>query len=163
MQMETKMEEIRIDETDYTSNLHNGFYLYSPLLGHIDFQNCFSFPAPIYAYPLGTTTLVHALTADELLECLMLLSRPEPSDEELLEMLISDLNITKLPATVATLSLTSRPAAADLTVLATLINDFLKLTLDDISSLAPVPMEMTIPPPNSNGYRSQRYTATSDL
>uniref|UniRef100_A0A915HXI3 Uncharacterized protein n=1 Tax=Romanomermis culicivorax TaxID=13658 RepID=A0A915HXI3_ROMCU len=46
---------------------------------------------------------------------------------------------------VTTLSLTSLPARTDLTVSGTLINKFLKLTLDDISSLAPVPEEMATP------------------
>uniref|UniRef100_A0A915J311 Uncharacterized protein n=1 Tax=Romanomermis culicivorax TaxID=13658 RepID=A0A915J311_ROMCU len=45
--METAIEEIQIDETDYMANPHNRFYFYSCLLGTIDFQNGFSFPVPI--------------------------------------------------------------------------------------------------------------------
>uniref|UniRef100_A0A915IGC6 Uncharacterized protein n=1 Tax=Romanomermis culicivorax TaxID=13658 RepID=A0A915IGC6_ROMCU len=76
LQMEAKVEEIQIDETDYTLNPHSGFHLYSCLLGHIHFQDHFSFQMAIYAYPLPTTTLVHVLTANELLEHLMLPAAP---------------------------------------------------------------------------------------
>uniref|UniRef100_A0A915I198 Uncharacterized protein n=1 Tax=Romanomermis culicivorax TaxID=13658 RepID=A0A915I198_ROMCU len=162
LQMETKVEEIQINETDYTSNQHCIFHLYSCLLGHIHFQNCFSFPAPMYAYPLPTTASMHALTADELLECPMLPAAPKPSDDDLLEMLIFDLNTTKLPTTAAMSSPTSPPAAAHLTVLATLTKDFLKLTLDDISSLARVSSEMTTLTYQIKVDTEAEATATSD-
>uniref|UniRef100_A0A915L189 Uncharacterized protein n=1 Tax=Romanomermis culicivorax TaxID=13658 RepID=A0A915L189_ROMCU len=68
LQMETKVEEIEIDQTNYTLNLHSEFHLYSRLLDHIDFQNRFSFGARVYTYPPPTTASMHALTADELLE-----------------------------------------------------------------------------------------------
>uniref|UniRef100_A0A915K0Y6 Uncharacterized protein n=1 Tax=Romanomermis culicivorax TaxID=13658 RepID=A0A915K0Y6_ROMCU len=75
----------------------------------------------------------------------MLPTAPKPSDDDLLEMPIFDLNIAKLSATVTMLSPTGRTAAADLTVLVTSIKDFLKLTLVDIWSLAPVLAEETMP------------------
>uniref|UniRef100_A0A915L6W4 Uncharacterized protein n=1 Tax=Romanomermis culicivorax TaxID=13658 RepID=A0A915L6W4_ROMCU len=153
--MEMKVEEIQIHETDYTLNPHREFHLYSHLLGNIEFQNCFPFPAPIYTYPLPTTASAHALTAYELLDQPTLPAAPQLSDDELLQMLILDLNITKLPATVATSSLTIPPATADLKVLVTSINYFFELMLGHISSLAPVSVEMSMPTHlNQNGYQS---------
>uniref|UniRef100_A0A915ICM4 Transposase n=1 Tax=Romanomermis culicivorax TaxID=13658 RepID=A0A915ICM4_ROMCU len=48
-------KEIEMDETNCTANPLSWFHFYSRLLGTIDFQNGFSFPAPIYAYPLLST------------------------------------------------------------------------------------------------------------
>uniref|UniRef100_A0A915KDK2 Uncharacterized protein n=1 Tax=Romanomermis culicivorax TaxID=13658 RepID=A0A915KDK2_ROMCU len=75
----------------------------------------------------------------------MLLAAPEPSDDDLLQTSIFDLNIAKLLMTVPTPARTEPPTAADLTVSVTQINDFLKLTLDHISSLAPAPLEELTP------------------
>uniref|UniRef100_A0A915HMB5 Uncharacterized protein n=1 Tax=Romanomermis culicivorax TaxID=13658 RepID=A0A915HMB5_ROMCU len=80
--METTVEEIEINESDYTTNPHSRFHVYSSFMAIIDFQNRFSFPAPVYTYPMPTTAWAHTLTAEELLE------RPievevEPADEEL--------------------------------------------------------------------------------
>uniref|UniRef100_A0A915HWW5 Uncharacterized protein n=1 Tax=Romanomermis culicivorax TaxID=13658 RepID=A0A915HWW5_ROMCU len=47
-QMETAIEQIDMDESDYTANRHSHFLFYSGLLNIIDFQNRFSFPAPVY-------------------------------------------------------------------------------------------------------------------
>uniref|UniRef100_A0A915K2V4 Uncharacterized protein n=1 Tax=Romanomermis culicivorax TaxID=13658 RepID=A0A915K2V4_ROMCU len=143
--METAIEEIEIDETDYMANLHSWFHFYSRLLGIIDFQNRFTFPTPIYTYPLLTTASAHVLTAEELLERPMLPTGPEPSEDQLLEMLIFDLNMAKLPTAALQPAPRELPAAADLTVSATQINEFLKLMLDDISSLAPAPLEESTP------------------
>uniref|UniRef100_A0A915IND0 Uncharacterized protein n=1 Tax=Romanomermis culicivorax TaxID=13658 RepID=A0A915IND0_ROMCU len=38
--------EIEINETNYTSNPHSRFHMYSHLFSHIDFYNQFSFPVP---------------------------------------------------------------------------------------------------------------------
>uniref|UniRef100_A0A915K3B4 Uncharacterized protein n=1 Tax=Romanomermis culicivorax TaxID=13658 RepID=A0A915K3B4_ROMCU len=75
----------------------------------------------------------------------MLLTAPEPSDDELLETPIFDLIIAKLPTTVTSSSPTSLTTTANLTVSTTSINEFLKLMLDDISSLAPVPAQELMP------------------
>uniref|UniRef100_A0A915IX05 Uncharacterized protein n=1 Tax=Romanomermis culicivorax TaxID=13658 RepID=A0A915IX05_ROMCU len=50
--METSVEEIDIDESDYTANPHSRFHFYSSFIAVIDFQNRFLFPAPVYAYPM---------------------------------------------------------------------------------------------------------------
>uniref|UniRef100_A0A915IQ21 Uncharacterized protein n=1 Tax=Romanomermis culicivorax TaxID=13658 RepID=A0A915IQ21_ROMCU len=142
LEMETKVKEIQINETNCTSSLHSRFHLYSHLLGHIDFQNCFSFPAPIYAYPLPTMASVHALIRDKLLERPMLPATPELFNDDLLKTPILDLNITKLPVTATMSSPTCPPAAANLMVSVTSINDFPKLMLNDILYLAPVSLEM---------------------
>uniref|UniRef100_A0A915ICC5 Uncharacterized protein n=1 Tax=Romanomermis culicivorax TaxID=13658 RepID=A0A915ICC5_ROMCU len=42
--METSIEEIEIDEPDYTANPHSCFHFYSSFIANIDFQNQFSFP-----------------------------------------------------------------------------------------------------------------------
>uniref|UniRef100_A0A915KWM4 Uncharacterized protein n=1 Tax=Romanomermis culicivorax TaxID=13658 RepID=A0A915KWM4_ROMCU len=44
--METTVEEIKIDESDYTANQHSRFHLYSTFITITDFQNRFSFPPP---------------------------------------------------------------------------------------------------------------------
>uniref|UniRef100_A0A915IE91 Uncharacterized protein n=1 Tax=Romanomermis culicivorax TaxID=13658 RepID=A0A915IE91_ROMCU len=67
------------------------------LLNIIDFQNQFSFPAPVYMYSLRTTALVHTLTAEELLDHPTSGIDVEPVDEELLNMRIFHLNMAKLP------------------------------------------------------------------
>uniref|UniRef100_A0A915K7I5 Uncharacterized protein n=1 Tax=Romanomermis culicivorax TaxID=13658 RepID=A0A915K7I5_ROMCU len=143
--MEATLKEIEMDETDYTSNPDSRFHFYSHLLGNINFQNWFSFPAPIYAYPLPTTASVHALTTKELLDHPMLLATLELSDDELLKTPIFDLNILKLPVTIPTSAPTKPPAGADLMVSGASINDFLKLTLDNIWWLAPVPVKELMP------------------
>uniref|UniRef100_A0A915IKL9 Uncharacterized protein n=1 Tax=Romanomermis culicivorax TaxID=13658 RepID=A0A915IKL9_ROMCU len=124
--MQVNVIEIKIDETNYPSNPHSSFHLYLRLFSHIDFHKPFSFPVPIYTYPLPTTASVHALTAEELLGCPILASYHKPSDDDLLETPIFNLNIAKLWANVLPLSPTSPSALVDLTVLGTSINKFLK-------------------------------------
>uniref|UniRef100_A0A915IWA4 Uncharacterized protein n=1 Tax=Romanomermis culicivorax TaxID=13658 RepID=A0A915IWA4_ROMCU len=143
--METTIKEIKIDETDYTANPHSRFYFYSHLLSTIDFQNQFSFPPPIYAYPLLTTASAYALTAEELLDHQMLPAAPEPSDDKLPHTPIFDLNMAKLPRVAPPLAQNEPPAMAHLTDSAIQINDFLKLMVDDIWSLALVPLEESMP------------------
>uniref|UniRef100_A0A915KII9 Uncharacterized protein n=1 Tax=Romanomermis culicivorax TaxID=13658 RepID=A0A915KII9_ROMCU len=143
--METAIQEINIEETDYMANPHSRFHLYSRLLTIMDFQNRFSFPVLICAYPLPTTASACALIAEELLKRPMLSTTLEPSNDELLETPIFDLNMTKLPLVAFPLAPHEPSATADLTVLGTQINDFLKLTVDKISSLAPAPLEESTP------------------
>uniref|UniRef100_A0A915JAD0 Uncharacterized protein n=1 Tax=Romanomermis culicivorax TaxID=13658 RepID=A0A915JAD0_ROMCU len=143
-QMETSVEEIEIDESDYTANLHSRFHFYLSLIALIDFQNRLSFPAPVYAYPMPTAASVHTLTAEELLD------RPidvevEPADEELLDTPIFDLNIAKLPPSSDASALPMPVAPSDITASATQISDLLKLTLDEISNIAPAPMDESTP------------------
>uniref|UniRef100_A0A915JNX7 Uncharacterized protein n=1 Tax=Romanomermis culicivorax TaxID=13658 RepID=A0A915JNX7_ROMCU len=61
--IETSVEEIEIDESDYTANLHSRFHFYSSFIAIINFQNRFLFPAPVYAYPMPTMASVYTLTA----------------------------------------------------------------------------------------------------
>uniref|UniRef100_A0A915JQA8 Uncharacterized protein n=1 Tax=Romanomermis culicivorax TaxID=13658 RepID=A0A915JQA8_ROMCU len=42
--METSVEQIDIDESDYTANPHSRFHFYSTFLNIINFQNQFLFP-----------------------------------------------------------------------------------------------------------------------
>uniref|UniRef100_A0A915ITD6 Uncharacterized protein n=1 Tax=Romanomermis culicivorax TaxID=13658 RepID=A0A915ITD6_ROMCU len=70
-------------------------------------------------------------------------STHELSNNELLETPISDLNITKLLADVATSSLAGPTPASDLTASAMSINKFLKLRLDDITNTMREAVEMT--------------------
>uniref|UniRef100_A0A915HX95 Uncharacterized protein n=1 Tax=Romanomermis culicivorax TaxID=13658 RepID=A0A915HX95_ROMCU len=135
-QMETTIEQIDIDQSDYTANPHSRFHFYSHLLNIIDFQNRFLFPAPVYAYLLPTTASVHTLTADELLDHPTSAIDVKPPDEELLDTPILDLNIVKLPLSTDVSALSTLAGTADFTVTAMQITDFLKLTLDDISTLA---------------------------
>uniref|UniRef100_A0A915JSL7 Uncharacterized protein n=1 Tax=Romanomermis culicivorax TaxID=13658 RepID=A0A915JSL7_ROMCU len=142
--METTIEEIEIDESDYTAKSHSRFHLHSTFIAIIDFQNQFSFPAPVYAYPMPTTDLVHTLTTEELLD------RPidievEPADDELLDTPIFDLNIAKLLPSTQVSALPMPAAQSDITATATQITDFLKLTLEEISSIAPAPMDESTP------------------
>uniref|UniRef100_A0A915L8V2 Uncharacterized protein n=1 Tax=Romanomermis culicivorax TaxID=13658 RepID=A0A915L8V2_ROMCU len=142
--METSVEEIEMDESDYTANPHSPFHFYSLFIALIDFQNRFSFPAPVYAYPMPTTASVHTLTAEELLE------RPinvevEPADDELLDTPVFELNIAKLPPSTDALALPMPAAPSDITATATQISDFLKLTLEEISNIALAPMDESTP------------------
>uniref|UniRef100_A0A915J506 Uncharacterized protein n=1 Tax=Romanomermis culicivorax TaxID=13658 RepID=A0A915J506_ROMCU len=90
--METSIEQIDIDKSDYTANPHSRFHFYSTLLNIIDFQNRFLFPAP-------------------------------------------------LPPSTEASALATPATPSDLTATATQITDFLKLTLDKISTSALVPMD----------------------
>uniref|UniRef100_A0A915ISP4 Uncharacterized protein n=1 Tax=Romanomermis culicivorax TaxID=13658 RepID=A0A915ISP4_ROMCU len=146
--METSVEQIDIEESDYTANPNSPFHFYSMLINIIDFPNRFSFPVPVYAYPMPTTASVHMLTTEELLDCPTLGVDVEPADEELLDMPIFDLNIAKLLLSTDVSALPTPAAPSDLTATATQITNFLnflKLTLDEISTLPLVPMEEYIP------------------
>uniref|UniRef100_A0A915L659 Uncharacterized protein n=1 Tax=Romanomermis culicivorax TaxID=13658 RepID=A0A915L659_ROMCU len=139
--MEITVEQIDIDGSDHTANPHSRFHFYSNMLNIIDFQNRFSFPTPVFAYPLPTMVSVHTITAEELLDRPTSAIDVEPTDKELLDTLIFDLNIAKLPQSTDVSALPTPTATADLMARATQITDFLKLTLDEISTLAPVPMD----------------------
>uniref|UniRef100_A0A915K836 Uncharacterized protein n=1 Tax=Romanomermis culicivorax TaxID=13658 RepID=A0A915K836_ROMCU len=65
----------------------------------------------------------------------------KPADEELLDTPIFNLNIAKLPPSTEALALPTPTAPSDLTATATQITNFLKLTLDKISTFALVPMD----------------------
>uniref|UniRef100_A0A915KS87 Uncharacterized protein n=1 Tax=Romanomermis culicivorax TaxID=13658 RepID=A0A915KS87_ROMCU len=93
--------------------------------------------------------------ADKLLDQPMLTAPPKPSDDELLETVIFDLNIAKTSAT-------GPPAVANLTVSVTSINEFLKFILDDIFSLAPVSEEMTTLAHQTEMDTETDATATTD-
>uniref|UniRef100_A0A915HG99 Uncharacterized protein n=1 Tax=Romanomermis culicivorax TaxID=13658 RepID=A0A915HG99_ROMCU len=93
---------------------------------------------------MPTTASAHMLTAKELLE------RPinvevEPADDELLDTPIFDLNIAKLPPSTNVSALPMPVAPSDITTTATQITDFLKLTLDEISKIAPALMDESTP------------------
>uniref|UniRef100_A0A915JAM1 Uncharacterized protein n=1 Tax=Romanomermis culicivorax TaxID=13658 RepID=A0A915JAM1_ROMCU len=142
--METTVQEIAIDESDYTANLHSCFHLYSTFITIINFKNRFWFPTLAYAYSMPTTPSVHMLTTEELLD------RPigvevEPADEQLLDTPIFDLNIGKLPLSTDASALPMLAMPSDITVTATQITDFLKVTLDEISNIAPAPMDESTP------------------
>uniref|UniRef100_A0A915KAX4 Uncharacterized protein n=1 Tax=Romanomermis culicivorax TaxID=13658 RepID=A0A915KAX4_ROMCU len=96
-------------------------------------------------YPLPTMASVHMLTAEELLNCPTSKIEVEPLNEELLDMPIFDLNIAKLPQSTDVSALPAQTATADFTARAMQITDFLKLTLDDILTLALVPMDESTP------------------
>uniref|UniRef100_A0A915IM47 Uncharacterized protein n=1 Tax=Romanomermis culicivorax TaxID=13658 RepID=A0A915IM47_ROMCU len=137
-QMETAIEQIDINESDYTANPHSTFHFYSHLLHIIDFQNRFLFTPPV----LPTTAM---LTTKELLDRPTLAIDIEPADEELLDTPTFDLNIAKLLLSSDVLALSMLAATADLTAMTTQITDFLKLTLEEISTLALVPMDESTP------------------
>uniref|UniRef100_A0A915ILY8 Uncharacterized protein n=1 Tax=Romanomermis culicivorax TaxID=13658 RepID=A0A915ILY8_ROMCU len=143
--MEITIEQININKSDYRANPHSRFHFYSNLPNIIDFQNRFSFPAPVYAYPLPTTASVHTLTAEELLDCPTSAIDVEPADEELLDRPIFDLNTAKLPPSTDVWALPAPATTADLTVTAMQITNFLKLTLDKISTLTLVRMDESTP------------------
>uniref|UniRef100_A0A915IVQ6 Uncharacterized protein n=1 Tax=Romanomermis culicivorax TaxID=13658 RepID=A0A915IVQ6_ROMCU len=143
--MDTAIEQININKSNSTANPHSCFHFYSRLLNIIDFQNRFSFPVPVYTYPLRTTASVHMLTTEELFDPPTSVIEVEPADEELLDTLIFDLNIVKLPPSTDVSALPAPTATADFTAMTRQITDFLKLMLNDISTLAPVPMEKSTP------------------
>uniref|UniRef100_A0A915J7K4 Uncharacterized protein n=1 Tax=Romanomermis culicivorax TaxID=13658 RepID=A0A915J7K4_ROMCU len=94
---------------------------------------------------MPTTTSMHMLTTEELLDCPTLGVNVEPADEELLDMPIFDLNIAKLQPSTDVSALPMPAAPSDIMVTATQITDFLKLMLDQISTLFPVPMDESTP------------------
>uniref|UniRef100_A0A915HE61 Uncharacterized protein n=1 Tax=Romanomermis culicivorax TaxID=13658 RepID=A0A915HE61_ROMCU len=142
--METPVEEIEINESDYTANPHSCFHFYSSFIALIDFQNRFSFPPLVHAYPMPTTALVHTLTAEELLDHPINVE-VEPADEDLLDTLIFTLNIAKLLPSSDASALPMPAAPSDITATAMQITDFLKLTLNNISNIAPTPMDESTP------------------
>uniref|UniRef100_A0A915JUJ5 Uncharacterized protein n=1 Tax=Romanomermis culicivorax TaxID=13658 RepID=A0A915JUJ5_ROMCU len=152
--METTIQEIKIDKSDYTANPHSHFHLYSTFIAIIDFQNGFSFPARVYAYPMPTMASVHTFTTEEQLDCPTGVDA-EPADKELLDTPIFDLNIAKLPPSTDASALPVLAAPSDITATATQITNFLKLTLDEISNIAPAPMDESTPHSSCcDGYRN---------
>uniref|UniRef100_A0A915IJJ7 Uncharacterized protein n=1 Tax=Romanomermis culicivorax TaxID=13658 RepID=A0A915IJJ7_ROMCU len=143
--VETAVEQIHINESDYTANPHSRSHFYSNLLNIINFQNRFSFPAPVYVYPMPTTAWVHTLTAQELLDHPTSDVDVEPADEELSNMPIFDLNIVKLPLSTDVSAHPRLAAIADLTAMTAQITDFLKLMLNNTSILPLVPMDESAP------------------
>uniref|UniRef100_A0A915J2B5 Uncharacterized protein n=1 Tax=Romanomermis culicivorax TaxID=13658 RepID=A0A915J2B5_ROMCU len=107
--------------------------------------NRFSFPAPVYTYPLPTTASVHMLTAEELLDCPTWGQNVEPADKELLDMPIFDLNMVKLPPFIDVSAPSALTTTADFTATTAQINDSLKLRLDNIMTLAPVRTDESMP------------------
>uniref|UniRef100_A0A915IYY7 Uncharacterized protein n=1 Tax=Romanomermis culicivorax TaxID=13658 RepID=A0A915IYY7_ROMCU len=93
---------------------------------------------------MPTTASVHMLTAEELLDCPIDVE-VEPADEELLDTPILDLNIAKLPPSTDVSALPMPAVPPDITVTAMQITDFFKLTLDEISTLAPASMDESTP------------------
>uniref|UniRef100_A0A915IIK9 Uncharacterized protein n=1 Tax=Romanomermis culicivorax TaxID=13658 RepID=A0A915IIK9_ROMCU len=85
------------------------------------------------------------LTAEEFLDHPSSAQEVEPADKRLLDTPIFDLNIAKLPPSADVSALPAPTATADFTATAMQINDFLKLMLDDISTLAPVQMDESTP------------------
>uniref|UniRef100_A0A915IUR3 Uncharacterized protein n=1 Tax=Romanomermis culicivorax TaxID=13658 RepID=A0A915IUR3_ROMCU len=79
--METSVEQIDIDGSDYTANPHSRFHFYLTFLNIIHIQNQFSFPLPVYAYPMLTMASMHMLTAEELLDRQTSETNVEPADE----------------------------------------------------------------------------------
>uniref|UniRef100_A0A915J238 Uncharacterized protein n=1 Tax=Romanomermis culicivorax TaxID=13658 RepID=A0A915J238_ROMCU len=114
----------------------------------------------LYACPMPTMASVHTLTARELLECPTLGVDVEPADEELLDTPIFDLNIAKLPPSTDVSALPMPAAPSDITATATQITNFLKLMLNEISNLAPVPMDKSIPIQPATMH-AERNTATN--
>uniref|UniRef100_A0A915I6D1 Uncharacterized protein n=1 Tax=Romanomermis culicivorax TaxID=13658 RepID=A0A915I6D1_ROMCU len=142
---ETAIEQIDIDESDYMANPHSCFHFYSHLLNIIDFQNRFLFPVPVYTYQLPTTASEHTLTTEELLDHPTSAIDVEPADKEFLDTLVFELNIAELPPSTDVSAFPTLAATADLMGMATQISNFLKLMLDDISILPPVPMDESTP------------------
>uniref|UniRef100_A0A915KRK9 Uncharacterized protein n=1 Tax=Romanomermis culicivorax TaxID=13658 RepID=A0A915KRK9_ROMCU len=85
------------------------------------------------------------LTAEVLLDRPMLGVEVKPADEELLDTPIFDLNIAKLPLSTDASALPTPATPSSPTATAMQITNFLKLTLDEISTLAPVPMDESTP------------------
>uniref|UniRef100_A0A915J607 Uncharacterized protein n=1 Tax=Romanomermis culicivorax TaxID=13658 RepID=A0A915J607_ROMCU len=94
---------------------------------------------------MPTMASLHTLTAEELLDGPTIGVDMEPADEELLDTPIFDLNISKLPPSTDVSALTMPTAPSNITATATQITDFLKLMLDEISNLTPVPMDESTP------------------
>uniref|UniRef100_A0A915K0S8 Uncharacterized protein n=1 Tax=Romanomermis culicivorax TaxID=13658 RepID=A0A915K0S8_ROMCU len=77
-------------------------------------------------------------------------------------MPIFDLNLARPPPSVDMLALPNKPAAtADCMVMATQITNFLKLTLDDILTLAPIPMDKSTPV-QPTAMEAETNTTTTD-
>uniref|UniRef100_A0A915L3N9 Uncharacterized protein n=1 Tax=Romanomermis culicivorax TaxID=13658 RepID=A0A915L3N9_ROMCU len=85
------------------------------------------------------------LTTEELLNRPTSAINVEPADKEPLDTLIFDLNIAKLPPSTDVSALPMPTATAHLRATATQITNFLKLTLNEISTLTAVPMDKSTP------------------
>uniref|UniRef100_A0A915J2B2 Uncharacterized protein n=1 Tax=Romanomermis culicivorax TaxID=13658 RepID=A0A915J2B2_ROMCU len=85
------------------------------------------------------------LTAEGLLDRPTWVIDVEPADEKLLDTLIFDLNIAKLLPSTDVSALPPLAVTADLMATATQMTDFLKLTLDEISTLTSEPMDESTP------------------
>uniref|UniRef100_A0A915IJ37 Uncharacterized protein n=1 Tax=Romanomermis culicivorax TaxID=13658 RepID=A0A915IJ37_ROMCU len=101
------------------------------------------------------------LTAEELLNRPTSAQNVEFTDEEILDTPIFDLNIAKQLQSTDVSALPAPTATANFMATATQINDFLKLMLDDISTLAPVPMDESTPV-QSTGMDAETNTTTTD-
>uniref|UniRef100_A0A915IW23 Uncharacterized protein n=1 Tax=Romanomermis culicivorax TaxID=13658 RepID=A0A915IW23_ROMCU len=85
--------------------------------------------------------LERSLTTEELLNRPTSAQDVEPANEELLDMPIFDLNMAKLLLSIDVSAPPALTATAHFRATTGIITDFLKLTLDDIMTLAPVLME----------------------
>uniref|UniRef100_A0A915IN96 Uncharacterized protein n=1 Tax=Romanomermis culicivorax TaxID=13658 RepID=A0A915IN96_ROMCU len=99
------------------------------------------------------------LAAEELLDHPTSAQDVEPIDKELLDMPTLDLNMAKLPLSVDVSALPELTATADFNI--TQITDFLKLTLNDISTLAPILMDESTPV-QTPAIEAETNTATMD-